>query len=643
MSCRKLIHLATAVAFLILSSFASGFAQDQTVGLLTYDVESSYPGFTLIFPQKTGTVFLVDNFSREVHRWELGVRPASAVYLLENGDLLRSGKTVDTSGTVGRTIQRFDWDGNLVWSYEFSGDGYRQHHDIHPMPNGNVLILGREDFTSAEAFAAGRNPALLQGDLLQPDFVVEIEPIGADSGIVVWEWHPWDHLIQDFDSTADNFGIVEEHPELIDINYVIDPSNDWTHANSLSYSPELDQIILSVRHFHEVWVVDHSTTSAEAAGHTGGNSGMGGDIIYRWGNPAAYRAGVVDDQQLFGQHDAQWIPPGYSGEGNLLVFNNGWEHPVGGFSTVDEIVTPVDGSGQYPQPQGTAHGPDRPTWTFLGDPPSSFYSATISGCQRLPNGNTLVCEGRNGRIFEVTSAGEIVWEYQNPVGASGALEQGQTFAAGALSVFRCSRYAVNYAGVIGRELSPAVPIEGYTATIYGAGHLPTEPNYGDSIVFSASIHSDQGISSALLFIDDGNGFVDYPMMDDGVHRDGAAGDSIYAAVLPPFSPGTVVNYYISVENGLAEFVSDPVYALTNQTYYRVTIDPHAACGDADGNGSGPDIADLVYVVNYMFNGGPAPVDLNATDVDGSGSGPDIADLVYLVAYMFQGGPGLLCP
>jgi hypothetical protein len=239
-------------------------------------------------------------------------------------------------------------------------------------------------------------------------------------------------LIQDFDATKANYGVVADHPELVDLNFPPQTvqQGDWNHLNGLDYNAALDQIVLSSHNQNEVWIIDHSTTTAEAAGHTGGNSGRGGDLLYRWGNPRAYDAGTTADQKLFGQHNAQWIDAGSPGAGNILIFNNGLNRPQGPFSTIEEITTPVDANGNYAHTPGTAYAPSAVTWNYTAAVPTSFYSNNISGTQRLPNGNTLICEGADGFFFEVTPAGQTVWQYQN------------TFPTGPgnKSVFRCRRY-----------------------------------------------------------------------------------------------------------------------------------------------------------------------------------------------------------
>src|SRR5512144_2932121 len=126
--------------------------------------------------------------------------------------------------------------------------------------------------------------------------------------------------------------------------------------NSLNYNAKLHQIVLSVRGCNEIWILDHSTTTQQAAGHTGGKHGKGGDLIYRWGNPAAYKRGTERDKQLVQQHDAQWIPDGCPGAGHLTIFNNGYDR---GYSSIEEIVPPVDASGHYLIEPGKPYRPAR--------------------------------------------------------------------------------------------------------------------------------------------------------------------------------------------------------------------------------------------------------------------------------------------
>jgi len=164
----------------------------------------------------------------------------------------------------------------------------------------------------------------------------------------------------------------------------------------------------------EIFVIDHSTTTDEAAGHSGGRSGKGGDILYRWGNSQVYRAGDASDQKLFAQHDATWIEPGLVGAGNIMVFNNGQGRPDGRYSSVDVIVPPIDESGHYTLIPGSAYGPKEADWIYTDENKPDFFSQNISGAQRLPNGNTLICSGTVGTIFEVSPAKRIVWKYIYP-------------------------------------------------------------------------------------------------------------------------------------------------------------------------------------------------------------------------------------
>jgi hypothetical protein len=213
------------------------------------------------------------------------------------------------------------------------------------------------------------------------------------------------------------------------------------HTNSIDYNPELDQIVLSPRSFSELIVIDHSKSSETAATANGGRTGQGGDILYRWGNPANYRAGMPEDRTLHQQHDARWVQPGSPGAGNITIFNNGSNRPEGKYSSIDEITPPINLNGSYRIAPGKAFGPSGLTWSYVAPNPTDFYSSFISGAERLPSGNTLICDGPNGFFFEVTPDKQTVWQYNNPITLPPAGPEGPH------SVFRVTRYTKDYPGI----------------------------------------------------------------------------------------------------------------------------------------------------------------------------------------------------
>lgn len=365
-------------------------------------------GQILFAPYYTTTTYLINREGNINHTWPSSYQPFTSAYWLGNGTILRP----ICSGGGG--LQKIRWDGSLAWDYRYQVSGCTCHHDIKYLPNGNVLMIVWETKTRNQAITEGRNPDTIQGNTFTSDKIIEVKQTGPTSGTIVWEWHVWDHLIQDFDPSKANYGVVGDHPELIDINYGDSFVGDWLHTNSIDYNPEFDQVLIDIHNFNEVWVIDHSTTTEEAAGHEGGNSGKGGDLLYRWGNPEAYDAGVAGDQKLFFQHDASWIPAGYPGEGHIIVFNNGNNRPSGQYSTVDEFAPPVDSNGEYYLEPGSAYGPEDYTWTYSATPPSSFFSPVFGGALRLMDGNTLICGGTTGKFLEVTPDETVVWQYTNP-------------------------------------------------------------------------------------------------------------------------------------------------------------------------------------------------------------------------------------
>ena len=456
-------------------------AESTTIGLLQNDT-NAYVGYTLFESSRSRFTYLIDNEGRYVHSWHSPYLPALSNYLLEDGNLLHTaavGNSHFTGGWAGGRIELLDWDSNLLWAYEYSNDVHCQHHDVKQLPNGNFLMLAWELKTRDEAITAGRDSAKIWSNELWPEHIIEVNP-SNDS--IVWEWHAWDHLVQDYDSTKANYGVVADHSELVDVNYT--PTGtafaDWMHSNTVDYNPQVDQIILNVRDLGEVWVIDHSTTTDEARGHSGGRYGMGGDLLYRWGNPQAYRGGGTADRKLYGQHEACWVEPGLPGAGHITVFNNGVGRPGGNYSSVDEFIPACDSTGSYPRPApGTPFGPSGPCWTYEATAPKRFYSKYMSGARRLPNGNTLICEADSGFFFEVTYDSQVVWRYVNPVTDSIRLFQGDTVPKGTWSrlnsTFRVTRYAPGYPGLLGRELTPSYPIERYATPALGMAEATPRP------------------------------------------------------------------------------------------------------------------------------------------------------------------------
>jgi hypothetical protein len=432
--------------------------QDRTMGVLLND-SAAFTGYTLFAPSSYTRTYLIDNEGRQVNSWQSPYSAGHTAYLAENGDLVRAACVHNsrfTSGGNGGRVERYDWDGSLAWAYDYSTTLHCQHHDALPLANGHVVMVAWEYKTRAEALAAGRNPSRMSGNALWPDHLVEVDPL-TDS--IVWEWHVWDHLIQDYDTTKSNYGVVAEHPELVSVNYYIanNGAADWLHCNAVDWNPELDQLIISVHEFSEVWVIDHSTTAAEAAGHSGGRYGRGGDLLYRWGNPAAYGHGGTGRRKLYFQHNPHWIGDSLNGAGNILLFNNGG--PARPWSTIDEVVPPVDSLGFYTLRADTTYGPDAPAWSY-GDT-SEFYATVISGAQRLPNGNTLIDLGTTGHFFEVTHDGTWVWEYINPVCDTGPMFQYESIPVFSNQVFRAVRYAPTFPAFAGRTLIPGDHVERY--------------------------------------------------------------------------------------------------------------------------------------------------------------------------------------
>lgn len=441
----------------------------NTVGLLSYDINQAYQGYTLIFPHNQASTFLLNNCGEVVHSWtgDTDMRPGNTAYLRPNGDLYRAVRSSSVTGDAiwagggGAVLEIRSWENDLLWSYELNNDTARLHHDFTVLPNGNIVAIAWELKTNEEAIAAGRDPAKLNQENLWPDYLFEIDPSTDE---IVWEWHVWDHLVQDFDATKDNFGVISDNIRKVDINhdYINDGRADWMHANSLDYNGDLDHLMLSVPYFSEVWIIDHSTTTAQAATSFGGNINRGGDLLYRIGNQQIYQQGDSTDQILFFQHNAHWanefLPIDHPFKNSVVCYNNqvgadfsaveifdtSWEMYINDYETFNNTFPPYEFDNTITHPT-----------------PSAIYSTGLSSAQLLPNGNTLICAGRLGYLVELNPDNEIVWEYKTPLMGGMAVDQGTLLELNNNLTFTAFRYPMDYEAFTGRDLS----FKGYIETM----------------------------------------------------------------------------------------------------------------------------------------------------------------------------------
>lgn len=353
--------------------------------MIVYQTQAQdvYPGWA--FYSSGRSCYLYDVDESLVHTWASTYNAAGSAHLMRDSSVLFSGRNPNGwSGGVlqGGQFQIIKWDGEVVWDFNYACSEYCPHH--------NFEIVYYTDDQDEVPHVLASCYEKVSGTSRLPDKIVEIEPTGRTTGEVVWEWHAWDHRTND----------PNNHPELFK-----SPSErqmgDWTHINSVSYNRELDQIVLGVKSFYEFVIIDHSTTTEEAAGHSGGDYGMGGDLLYRWGRASNY--GCSGGDYLSGHHGSVWIPkifPGTSlevpGGGNVIIYHNNRDE-------VTEVIPPGDGDGIYPRDPNEAWGPSSPTWTF-----DINASSNEGSVQRLPNGNTFICNsGRS--MYEVTPSGQEVW------------------------------------------------------------------------------------------------------------------------------------------------------------------------------------------------------------------------------------------
>ena len=200
-----------------------------------------------------------------------------------------------------------------------------------------------------------------------------------------------------------------------DVICPLEHRREWTHANSLNLMSNGD-FLVSFRNISTVGIISRET----------------GEFVWKWG-----------PGNVFHQHH-----PTVLENGNILIFDNGSHSQGMDRSRVIE-VNPVTNEIE---------------WEYTETPALAFYSFHISSAERLDNGNTLICEGAFGRIFEVTKNGRVVWEYINPFYAPDLRSGDPTNM-----VFRAHRYSPEHPSLEGRDLNP--DIYKNINRLYGGGEI----------------------------------------------------------------------------------------------------------------------------------------------------------------------------
>jgi hypothetical protein len=394
-----LLRRLAVVSATLCATAATAFPSVFPTGTTIYDPSKAWNGYVL-FADPNGKTHLIDMDGNEVHQWSRAGFPSEmldpALAKGEKGHLLiqlENGPGPFGGIFANRSIGEMNWNGDVVWRWNGTGQQpVRQNHDWARLPSGNTLIVATRD----------RSIPSLSSKPVADQVLQEITPEGK----VVWEWPVADHL-DEFGFSAEGMKSLraeladgDKSPGFLTINDMapIGP-NKWFDAGDQRFNP--DNIVIDSRMASFIAIIDRKS----------------GKIVWRIGpdyNPAKLRPvfstklpRAVD--QTSGQHDAHIIPQGLPGAGNLLVFDN--EAPSGFPPTHLSMfhgsrVLEIDPTTKQIVWQYTGADSDRALWAFA----SSF----ISSARRLPNGNTLIDEGMNGRFFQVTPQGEIVWEYVSP-------------------------------------------------------------------------------------------------------------------------------------------------------------------------------------------------------------------------------------
>ncbi|TBV11189.1 aryl-sulfate sulfotransferase [Stutzerimonas kirkiae] len=392
----KLQLHSLALAASLLASIAQAAPSVYPTGVTRYDPQKAWNGYVL-FGAADEKTYLIDANGNEIRRWEHVGSPSGLIDPAVNGGQrghvlvrLEKRKELDPrgfgNGLNTHAIGELDWNGKLVWKWgeQAPGGSALQHHDWQRLANGNTLLLANK-LHRIEGFKL---------DETIDDVIYEVDPDGR----IVWQWLASEHL-EEFGFTAEQLELVRNTDKADYLHFndlkTLGP-NKWYEQGDQRFHP--DNLIVDSREANFVAIIDKRT----------------GKVVWNLGPNYPALAPVnaslprpVD--QLAGLHDANLIPRGYPGEGNILIFDNqgGSGYPALPASIIGgSRVVEIDPLSKQIVWQYNATNSAQPIW--------QFNSTFISSARRLPNGNTLIDEGMFGRIFQVTPAGEIVWEYVSP-------------------------------------------------------------------------------------------------------------------------------------------------------------------------------------------------------------------------------------
>jgi len=479
---------ALTVGIFLTMFLSFGYAYEAFYGpteLIHFDKSKAYNGYTLFRPFAGPFTYLIDMQGNVVNTWTQGLTNPC---LLENGNLFGKGRELD-------------WNGNVVWEFGDRRDNYNYHHDqvrtFNPKLKAyTTMFISRKTLTHDECIAAGCDPSLSSNyEGSQMDGIVEVDM----NGNIIWEWNFFDHVVQDVDPAKKNYvgkgKTIADYPGKLNLNWGAPVKRDWLHCNSMDYNKDLDQCVINSVD-GEFYVIDHGNTfiPGDPKGSIALAAGPKGDFLYRFGDPARYNQGEkpyikkswrsisTGHKQIGGSHDIQWIRPGLPGAGHFLLMNNKcfvYEETMQ--SQILEVNPFLDANGNdtgnYINPPDAGYHDsnfdsrskktlrqqrsNQIAWMFESKSNQSFFTQVGSGAQRLPNGNTLICSGVWGHLFEVTTEGEVVWEYINPVTIDGVMKRLGDAPPQYNFLFRAYRYGPDHPALKGKDLKPKAKVTDY--------------------------------------------------------------------------------------------------------------------------------------------------------------------------------------